>query len=82
MSHQKTTDEAGPSQTGVSPSYTTSQSHKIKNKGKYPTKGPIKRKVKEYRLRVVGCVLRHQVTSWCYEGFKDEECMGEGELIR
>ena len=54
MSHQKTTDEAGPSQTGISPSCTTSQSHKIKNKGKYPTKGPIKRKVKEYRLRVVG----------------------------
>lgn len=58
MSHHEDSDEAGPSR--VSPG--TSQSHKIKGKGKYPAKGLIKRKVKEYRLRVVGLTKMHSKT--------------------
>lgn len=53
MSHQEV-DEGlvpGPSHTA---SASLPQKRKIKGKGKYPAKGPIKRKVKEYRLRVVG----------------------------
>ena len=61
MNHQETdkglnaglsnVDVAGPSNI-ASPNQ--SQKCKMKGKGKYPAKGPIKRKVKEYRLRVVG----------------------------
>ena len=57
MSHQETNEGliAGASHiAGPSNIATPDLSQPQKRKGKYPAKGPIKRKVKEYRLRVVG----------------------------
>lgn len=49
MGHYDLADEPGPSKAITG----TPQSQKS-GKGKYPAKGPIKRKIKEFRLRVVG----------------------------
>ena len=60
MSHRET-DEPGPSH-AAGPSH-NALSQNRKGKGKYPaiSKGPVKRKVKEHRLRVVG------LTKMCYK---------------
>ena len=75
---QLPTDDAGPS-----------HGQPNKRKGKYPMKGPIKKKVKEHRLRVVGLkkfcaktptgVVRESLTKniWIRENANEEEVQGK-----
>ena len=72
------TDDAGPS-----------HGQPNKRKGKYPMRGPIKKKIKEHRLRIVGLrkfcaktptgVLRESLTRniWIRENANEEEVLGK-----